>query len=201
MPERFEPPNGVRRSRRNQQLTHVMPTSMAAAVRCARPRLLGPDRRRKAIGAVVGEGDRLVVIVERRQMRARAEDFIRDHAAVRGSPVQTVGSTQYPPANPCISGTPPPASTSRTLGLRPIVVAKHLAPMLFADDRPHGGRLVEGIAEAIAAGLLRQIRPPPVRRCRAGHRGVRCRGRLARYSRNRRGRYPPSSCRSPRRQK
>ena len=33
MPDCFEPPNGVLRSRRNQELTQVMPTSICAATR------------------------------------------------------------------------------------------------------------------------------------------------------------------------
>src|SRR5436190_13282451 len=42
-------------------------------------KIFGPDRRRKAIAAVVGTCDCFLLAVERRDLAARAENFLANH--------------------------------------------------------------------------------------------------------------------------
>ncbi len=74
------PPNGVRRSRRNQQFTQVIPTRSFSATRWPRFRFVVQTERCQAVLRVVGLGDGFFFGVERRDVAHGTEDFFL-HAA------------------------------------------------------------------------------------------------------------------------
>ena len=65
-----------------------MPLSRASATRSARPQVVGENVRDEAVFGVVGGRDRVVLGLERRQRRDRAEDLLRAHGGVPRYPGQ-----------------------------------------------------------------------------------------------------------------
>src|ERR1700682_4669225 len=108
MPDCFEPPNGVRRSRRNHELIQTMPALMAEPRRKLRPtsqvhtvaaRPYGVSFASRTASSSLSNGD---------TWQHGPKISSRTTAEVSGNPVQMVGSIHAPPDKVCgIDGIPP----------------------------------------------------------------------------------------------
>src|SRR6185312_11412818 len=110
--------------------------------------IFGPDRRCQSIGAVVGERDHLLFLVEGRDVAAWSENLVaNDWRCLRQSRPDRRLDERARGIWRIESWYAAPEHDARPLGLRFIVEGQHLLAMLLADQGTHRSRLVEGIAE------------------------------------------------------
>src|ERR1700755_2547770 len=109
MPDCFEPPNGVLRSRRNQEFTQVIPTSICAATRWARVRLSVQIEVASPYGLSLASVIASSSLSHGVMWQHGPKISSRMTDEFSGNPVQIVGSTNEPAENGASSfGVPPP---------------------------------------------------------------------------------------------
>src|SRR6516162_2000991 len=112
MPESLEPPNAVRRSRRNQLLIQQIPTSIFAATRCARARLLVHTVVASPYLVSFAIFTASVSLSNGCTWQQGPKISSCTTVAVSGSPVQIVGSTHAPSSSSLpMLGILPPVTT------------------------------------------------------------------------------------------
>ena len=104
------------------------------------------------VGAVVGDGHRVVVAVVGDEGHHRPEDLLPGHRhVVAGARRSTVGRTKKPRSRP-VGAADPPATSVAPSPTPASMAARTRARWACGDDRSHGGGAVEGVAEDVGPG-------------------------------------------------